>query len=108
MALACGVRTSLTSVLNSSIMASETAEPFSLARDFCSEPRWSMAAAAITPCAFETAFIPASLPGATVHSPCGGASMNIREASCHDAEEASTQTTNMLLHIKAETKVRKH
>ncbi len=63
MALACGVSTSVTSVLNSSIMASATSPPFSLASDFCSEPRWSMAAAAITPRSFDTAFIPASLPG---------------------------------------------
>src|SRR5277367_2470305 len=70
MALACGVRTSVTSVLNSSIIESETDEPFSLARDFCSEPRWSMAAAAMTPRSFDTAFIPASLPGVSfIHPP---------------------------------------
>src|SRR5580698_9137584 len=63
MAVACGVRTSVTKDLNSSIMASVTSPPFSLARDFCREPRWSMAAAAMTPRSFETAFRPASLPG---------------------------------------------
>src|SRR5260370_42418043 len=69
MALACGVRTSLTKILNSSIMVSETAEPFSLARDFCREPRWSIAAAAITPRSFDTAFIPESLPVAIFINP---------------------------------------
>ena len=63
MALACGVSTSVTSDLNSSIIASETSPPFSLARAFCSEPRWSMAAAAMTPRPSATAFMPASLPG---------------------------------------------
>src|SRR5579864_1444516 len=63
MAEACGVRTSLTRVLNSSIMASVTSPPFSLARDFCSEPRWSMAAAAMTPRSVETLFRPANFPG---------------------------------------------
>src|SRR6266404_5622436 len=41
----------------------ETSAPFSLASAFFSDPRWSMAAAAITPRAFETAFMPASFPG---------------------------------------------
>src|SRR5579862_7628446 len=63
MAVACGVRTSVTSVLNSSIMASVTSPPFSFAKDFCSEPRWSIAAAAMTPRSFETFLRPASLPG---------------------------------------------
>ena len=36
---AWGVNTSVTRILNSSIMASETSPPFSLARDFCREPR---------------------------------------------------------------------
>src|SRR5215472_11987769 len=49
--------------LNSSIMELGTSDPFSLARAFCSDPRWSMAAAAITPRLLETAFIPASFPG---------------------------------------------
>ncbi len=62
--VACGVRTSVTSDLNSSIIASVISPPFSLASDFCSEPRWSMAAAAITPrLSFETFLSPASLPG---------------------------------------------
>src|SRR5271155_3995246 len=69
MALAWGVKTSVTSVLNSSIMASLTSPPFSLARDFCSEPRWSIAAAAITPRSFDTAFRPASLPGVSFIKP---------------------------------------
>src|SRR5260370_40949520 len=57
--------------LTSSIMEALTSDPFSLARDFCSEPRWSLAAAAITPRLFETAFIPASFPGVsfTTHPP---------------------------------------
>src|SRR5579859_211034 len=62
-ALAWGVSTSLTIALNSSIMAELISAPFSLASDFCSDPRWSMAAAAITPRWLETAFIPASFPG---------------------------------------------
>ena len=37
-----------------------------LAIDFCSEPRWSMAAAAMTPRVFDTAFSPASFPGVKV------------------------------------------
>src|SRR5262245_47868826 len=41
---------------------SPTSPPLSLASAFCSEPRWSIAAAAITPRSFETAFMPASLP----------------------------------------------
>jgi len=40
-----------------------SATPFSFARDFFSDPRWSMAAAAITPRLSDTAFSPASLPG---------------------------------------------
>src|ERR1700722_17220711 len=63
MAEACGVRTSVTRILNSSIMASVISPPFSLASDFCREPRWSMAAAAMTPRSFETFLRPASLPG---------------------------------------------
>src|ERR1700704_6132115 len=63
MALAWGVSTSVTSVLNSSIIASVTSPPFSLASDFCNEPRWSMAAAAITPRSFDTALSPFSFPG---------------------------------------------
>ena len=39
MALAWGVNTSVTSDLNSSIIASVTSPPFSLASDFCKEPR---------------------------------------------------------------------
>ena len=61
--MACGVRTSLTRILNSSIMASEISAPFSLARDFCREPRWSIAAAAMMPRSLETFLRPASLPG---------------------------------------------
>ena len=34
--------------------------------DFCSDPRWSMAAAAITPRGLETALRPASFPGVRV------------------------------------------
>jgi hypothetical protein len=63
MALACFVSTSVTSVLNSSISRSPTSAPLSFASAFFSEPRWSIAAAAITPRSFETAFMPASLPG---------------------------------------------
>src|ERR1051326_2048340 len=63
MALAWGVRTSVTMALNSSIIGRVTSLPFSLASAFFSEPRWSMAAAAITPRSFDTAFMPASLPG---------------------------------------------
>jgi hypothetical protein len=48
-----------TIALNSDIMASviwSSATPFSFASDFFSDPRWSIAAAAMTPCAFERAF----------------------------------------------------
>jgi hypothetical protein len=38
-------------------------DPFSFARDFFSDPRWSMAAAAITLRELETALSPASFPG---------------------------------------------
>src|ERR1700733_12810390 len=63
MAVACGVKTSLTRDLNSSIIWSVTSPPFSLASDFCREPRWSIAAAAITPRSLDTFLSPASLPG---------------------------------------------
>src|SRR5262249_51605093 len=63
MALACFVRTSVTSSLNSSMSRSLMSPPFSLPNDFFSEPRWSIAAAAITPRLSETAFMPAILPG---------------------------------------------
>src|SRR5262245_58984285 len=62
MALACGVSTSVTSDLNSSISRSPISPPFSFASAFCSDPRWSMAAAAMTPRLSDTAFIPVSLP----------------------------------------------
>src|SRR5687767_3911861 len=62
-ALACCVSTSVTRILNSSISRSPTSDPRSFASDFLSEPRWSMAAAAMTPRSSETAFIPASFPG---------------------------------------------
>src|SRR6266513_719824 len=68
-ALACGVRTSVTSDLNSSIMALLTSLPFSLARDFCSDPRWSIAAAAITPRSLETRLSPFNLPGVSFIGP---------------------------------------
>src|SRR2546429_4968377 len=63
MAEACLVRTLVTRVLNSSRSCASAAAPRSLARAFWSEPRWSMAAAAITPRWSETAFSPASFPG---------------------------------------------
>src|SRR5437868_5723185 len=63
MALACWVSTSLTTILNSSMFASVISAPFSFANDFLSDPRWSMAAAAITPRELETFFIPESFPG---------------------------------------------
>src|SRR5260221_8704401 len=62
-ALACCVSTSVTRILNSSISWSPTLPPRSLASAFCSDPRWSIAAAAITPRVSDTAFMPASLPG---------------------------------------------
>ena len=52
MALACGVRMRDTASLNSAIIWSVTAflsMPLSLAIALVNEPRWSMAAAAITP-----------------------------------------------------------
>jgi hypothetical protein len=42
---------------------SPTAPPRSFASAFCSDPRWSIAAAAMTPRPSETAFIPESFPG---------------------------------------------
>jgi hypothetical protein len=45
------------------MLSGTSGTPFSLAKDFFSDPRWSMAAAAITPRELETAFIPASFPG---------------------------------------------
>src|SRR5258708_39862785 len=62
-ALACCVSTSVTMILNSSISWPPTLPPRSLASAFCSDPRWSIAAAAMTPRLSETAFMPASLPG---------------------------------------------
>src|SRR5271157_3336846 len=59
MALACWVSTSVTWILNSSRPASVAYWPSA----FFSEPRWSMAAAAMTPRWFETALMPASFPG---------------------------------------------
>src|SRR6266849_2921329 len=63
MAEAWRVRTSVTRVLNSSRSWASEAAPRSLARDFWREPRWSMAAAAMTPRWSETALSPASFPG---------------------------------------------
>src|ERR1700684_1117294 len=63
MAEAGGVGTAVHRILTSSIMASVISPPFSLARDFCREPRWSMAAAAMMPRSLETFLRPASLPG---------------------------------------------
>jgi hypothetical protein len=54
-----------TSDLNSSIKASLTSPPFSLAKAFCKDPRWSMAAAAMTPRSVDTLLRPASFPGAS-------------------------------------------
>jgi len=65
MALACGVNTLLTTTLNSLIMAgviSFTSTPRADARDFCRLPRWSIAAAAITPRSLDSAFIRLSFP----------------------------------------------
>jgi len=53
-------------VLNSSSIFAETSFlsiPLSLAMALFKEPRWSMAAAAITPLASETAFMPFCFPG---------------------------------------------
>src|ERR1700730_6416366 len=63
MAEACLVRTEVTRVLKTSRSWASAAAPRSLARDFWREPRWSMAAAAMTPRSSETAFSPASFPG---------------------------------------------
>ena len=63
MAEAWRVRTSVTRVLKSPSAAESMTPPRSLARDFWSDPRWSMAAAAMTPRASETALRPASFPG---------------------------------------------
>src|ERR1700686_3219079 len=82
MAEACGVRTSVTSDLNSSIMASLTSPAFSLASDFCREPRWSMAAAAMMPRSFETLLRPASLPGVIFIG-----SSRIAESALHNEDE---------------------
>jgi hypothetical protein len=50
-------------------MASLISPPFSLAKDFCNDPRWSMAAAAITPRLSDTRCRPASFPGVSFISP---------------------------------------
>src|SRR5213594_1871271 len=64
-ALAYGVRTRVTATLNSDIISGITAldsTPFSLAIDFCNEPRWSMAAAEMTPFLLATALSLFSFP----------------------------------------------
>ncbi len=66
MALACGVRMRLTASLNSAIICGVTAflsTPFSLAMALINDPRWSMAAAAITPRESATALRPFCFPG---------------------------------------------
>src|SRR5687768_11072067 len=78
-ALACCVSTSVTRILNSSISWSPTLPPRSLASAFFSDPRWSIAAAAITPRSLETAFMPASLPGVIFTSPSNRGSFYYRE-----------------------------
>ncbi len=68
-----GVSTSVTSVLKTSRSCAVGGAAARLAEDFCSEPRWSMAAAAMTPRASETAFRPASFPGVSfMHFPFTG------------------------------------
>ncbi len=57
-----------TACLNSDIISGVTAflsMPFSLAIELISEPRWSIAAAAITPRSLETAFMPFCFPAVT-------------------------------------------
>src|ERR1700722_16325587 len=64
-ALACGVSTLVTEVLNSLIISgviSFLSTPRADARDFCKLPRWSMAAAAMMPAWFESAFMGFHLP----------------------------------------------
>src|ERR1700733_14382203 len=64
-AVACGVRILDTATLNSDIISGVTAfasTPFALAIDFCKLPRWSIAAAAMIPSLFESAFMCFNLP----------------------------------------------
>src|ERR1700720_4702443 len=65
-------------------MASVMSPPFSLASDFCREPRWSMAAAAMTPRSFETFLRPASLPGVIFIG-----SSRIAESELRDEDECA-------------------
>src|SRR5216684_7344414 len=88
MALAWGVSTSVTSDLNSSIMASPTSPPFSLASDFCSDPRWSMAAAAMTPRSFETLLSPASFPAVIF---INSSDEHVKSSNCKPLHPASDQ-----------------
>ena len=63
--MACGVRTSYTAILNSDIISGVTAlasTPLALAIDFCKLPRWSIAAAAMIPSSFDSAFMCFNLP----------------------------------------------
>src|ERR1017187_3520078 len=77
MAVACGVKTRETASLNSAIISIVTAflsMPLSLAIALISEPRWSIAAAAITPRESETASMPLRFPGVSF----------IRNSSAHN------------------------
>jgi hypothetical protein len=64
-ALACGVRTLETTTLNSliiSVVICLISTPRATASDFCRLPRWSMAAAAMMPRSFDSAFMRRSFP----------------------------------------------
>src|ERR1700685_905411 len=64
-ALACGVRTFATAILNSCIISSVTCScgtPLAFAMDLRRLPLWSIAAAAMTPLSFESAFMCFTLP----------------------------------------------
>ena len=60
---AWGVSAAVTIDLNSSSIASVASRPAAWPSAFFSDPRWSIAAAAIVPVPVDTAFIPASFPG---------------------------------------------
>ena len=62
MAVECLVSTAVTAFLNCTRSSGVVAAPRALAMDFSSDPRWSIAAAAITPFSSAQALMPANLP----------------------------------------------